>query len=85
LVSREAGRVSTPMRGPVLTDSERVTSAWKTIKEYAEQRIERLREKNDRPLDEVKTAHLRGQIEELRNLAALDKPAPQTEADDESA
>ncbi len=70
------------MRAPVLTEAERLSGAWKTIKDYAEQRIALLREKNDKNLDPVKTAQVRGALSELKNLAALDQPAPQTEVDD---
>lgn len=69
---------------PLLDDIERQSAVWKKIKQHLEQRLAALREKNDKPtLDAERTAFIRGQIRELKNLAALDlKPAPQKDADD---
>ena len=69
-------------REPVLTEHERQHPLWLKIKKHAEDRLALARERNDKshPID--KTERLRGAIAELKHLAALDQPAPQTEADD---
>lgn len=67
---------------PLLTPTERDSPVWRKIKAHAEQRLESARKANDTNLDERKTAKLRGRIAELKHLATLDQPAPQTEAND---
>jgi hypothetical protein len=69
---------------PVLSTAEAQSAVYQKIKRYVEARVDELRKKNDRSLPADKTARLRGQIAELKHLAALDKPAPQLEADDPS-
>lgn len=70
------------MSEPVLDASDLKTVTWRKIKKHLDARIAALREKNDNPLHGAdKTALIRGQIKELRNLAALGT-APQTDADD---
>jgi len=49
------------------------TTAHEIIR-YLEDEIETLRKKNDKPLDEFKTAWLRGRIAENRTLLAKIKP-----------
>lgn len=68
---------------PVLSESEAQSALYRKIKAWAEGRLAELRAMNDSPTrDERATALLRGQIRELKNLAALDKPVPPVEADD---
>ena len=69
---------------PVLTAEEAASPLWRKIKAHLEHRLEQTRERNDSPSrGEGQTQFLRGQIHEIKYLAALDKPAPQTEADDD--
>ena len=66
----------------VLTPLEAQSAVWKKIKAHVEARLAKQRERNDRSQPIEKTEYLRGAIAELKYLAALDQPAPQTEADD---
>lgn len=61
---------------------DRTTSTWMRVEEWATARIDAQRKRNDGPLDAVQTAHLRGQVAALKELLALDKPAPETRTDD---
>lgn len=68
---------------PVLNEADLQSPTWIKIKKHLEERIAALRVRNDNGLlDERKTASLRGQLKEAKHLATLDKPAPQTDADD---
>jgi hypothetical protein len=49
---------------------------WLKVKEYAEQRISVLRQKNDGMLDELNTASIRGQIKAWKELVALEEDPP---------
>jgi hypothetical protein len=66
----------------LISEHERSSALWQKIRKHLEARRELLRAKNDGDLDERKTARLRGQIRELKNLMALDNPMPESEADD---
>jgi len=66
-----------------LTPLERDSAVWRKIKKYVEDRLVEMRERNDGNHSDIKTAQLRGRIAELKNLAGLDAPAPETEADDD--
>lgn len=66
----------------VLSHIEAQSAFWQKIKAHLDERLQRLREKNDGNLDERRTAELRGAIREIKNLAALDKPAPSVDATD---
>lgn len=68
---------------PFLNDAEINSALWKKIKTYCEERLSKARDRNDGNLDERRTAKLRGRIAELKHLATLDQPAPQTEANDD--
>lgn len=52
---------------------------WKAIVERAEQRLDTLRARNDGELDPIATAKLRGRIQELKELLALQAPAHATD------
>lgn len=78
---REKKESSTP-EAFGLTEFERQSPLWKRLMERNAKRLALLRSKNDNDKDAVATARLRGQIRELKNFAALDNPAQQTEADD---
>lgn len=67
---------------PVLTSDEAASPLWKKIKAHVEARLAGVRAKNDKTQPMDKTEQLRGRIAELKYLAALDRPAPQMEADD---
>lgn len=68
---------------PFLNDAERNSPLWRKIKAYCEERLSTARHRNDSNLDDRRTANLRGRIAELKHLATLDQPAPQTEANDD--
>ena len=53
---------------------------WRALEEMATAKLEGLRKKNDGQLDDLKTAHLRGRIAELKDLLTLAQPAPAQEA-----
>lgn len=75
--------MATKKAEPFLTEAEAGSQLWLKVREHITRRIAALRALNDDPaLDAGKTARLRGQIKELKNLAALDKPALQTDEDD---
>lgn len=62
---------------------EQDSQTWLAIHEWATERLDSLRKRNDGALDGVATAHLRGQIATLKQILALpDKVAP-TEPGDE--
>lgn len=68
-----------PVRDPnldiVLTDEERGSPAWRSLKAKFEARLEKMRRDNDNPnLTDVETATLRGHIACLKAVLALDKP-----------
>lgn len=69
-----------------LSDTDAHSEAWLRIKEHLEQRLKAYRSQNDGDLDEIKTAKLRGRINELKYLLALDQkddPVPaQVTSDD---
>ena len=61
---------------------ERDSLTWKAIMDRSEDRLNALRRKNDGALGIEQTAHLRGRIAELKELLALDNPAPAQVADE---
>ena len=66
-----------------LDQGEAASYLWKKLKGHMEARLALLRSKNDDPnKDGNATAMLRGRIKELKNLMALDNPAPSMEAED---
>lgn len=64
---------------PVLTPEEFKSPVWLKLKAHFEARVTKLRMHNDRKLGHDDTTELRGRIRELKNLSALDKPAPSIE------
>lgn len=66
----------------LLSEHERTNPVWVKIKKHLEGRLDLLRSMNDKHHDAETTARLRGRIREVKELAALDNPAPQMEADD---
>lgn len=57
-----------------LNDLEARTPLWMRLRGHMEQRLAELRAQNDTPLDDRKTAELRGRIAMLKELLAADKP-----------
>lgn len=57
-----------------LSESDTRSEVWLRLKSHMEDRLQTLRAQNDGDLDEVKTAKLRGRINELKYLLALDQP-----------
>lgn len=70
------------MADPVLTDEDRRSATWQKIKAYMDKRVELLRAKNDKNLDERKTALLRGSIAELKHLMNLGTERPMVPDED---
>lgn len=65
----------------VLDKHEFASAVWLKLKRHMEERIEALRRKNDRHVDERRTSQLRASIGELKYLTGLDaeKPGPPPE------
>lgn len=61
---------------------EQDSSTWLVIHEWASERLDQLRKRNDGPLDAVATAHLRGQLATLKQLLALPQAAPTAPGDE---
>lgn len=57
-----------------LNDLEARTPLWMRLRGHMEQRLAELRAQNDTPLDDRKTAELRGRIAMLKELLAADRP-----------
>ena len=55
---------------------EQDSATWLAVHEWATERLEQLRKRNDGPLDDVATAHLRGQVATLKQILALPHAAP---------
>lgn len=66
-----------------LTEAESHSKLWLKLKKIMEERLNKHRVTNDKNLDEVVTAKLRGQIAELKFLLDLEipDPAPTKDAD----
>jgi hypothetical protein len=67
----------------VLTEGDLISPCWLRLKAHMEKRIDLLRRQNDGHHDEIKTAALRGAIQEIKNLLALETPAPMLDPDGE--
>jgi hypothetical protein len=67
---------------PLLNQLERQSAVWVKIERHLAARLEILRAKNDKDLDDRKTSALRGRIAEVKHLTALGNPAPTMETDD---
>ena len=59
-----------------LTNLEVTTSLWEKLAAHYQKRLVILREKNDGKLSAEETAHIRGQIQEVKQLLELAVPAP---------
>lgn len=59
-----------------LTPLERAQPVWVKIEAWLKQRIEDQSRENEKDLDELKTARLRGEIKALRGLLALGEEVP---------
>jgi len=51
-----------------LSEGEQMTPLYIKLKKHLEARLDEHRQKNDRSLNAEETAHVRGQIEELKHL-----------------
>lgn len=65
------------MKRLALSFEDKQSPTWRKIKAHLEERLQLSREKNDNEQPEDKTALLRGEIRALKELLALDKPAPE--------
>lgn len=76
------------MRGPVkliiedfLTDDERTSPVWQSVRQHLERMLAKKRLDNDNPnLTDVQTATLRGHIQCLNAMLALGRKPPQMTA-----
>lgn len=64
-----------------LISAEANSALWKRIKDHMQERLDEYRVKNDKSLDPIQTAYLRGQISTLKNLMELDQPEPSNVAE----
>jgi hypothetical protein len=55
----------------VLTPDDLTSFTWLKLKKHYEERLALLRRRNDKPLSEMETAYLRGEIQALKNSLAL--------------
>jgi hypothetical protein len=55
---------------------------WRAVNAYLQERLSACREKNDKALDALATATLRGEISALKDLLALPFQVTQVERDD---
>lgn len=55
----------------------RSTAGWQDTKAFLEGRLAELREQNDQPHDEIKTAGIRANIALIKEMLAVDKKAPE--------
>jgi hypothetical protein len=55
------------------------STTWMRFRQFAIERLEELRQRNDGDLDEAETQRVRGQIAELKHWLALDHPTPTLE------
>ena len=62
-----------------ITASDKSNPLWEKLLEMFEQRIDHLRRENDKPVDAIETAKLRGGIAELKRLINMDKEKPVVE------
>lgn len=59
-----------------LVAEDRVSRTWSRIEQHLTDRMQQLRQDNDRALDETETAALRGKISEVKRLIALGDAPP---------
>lgn len=67
---------------PVISEFEAKGGTWLRVKAHLERRLALMRAKNDASMGIEKTERLRGRIQEIKNLMALDKPTPPAEEND---
>lgn len=61
----------------LLLPGDKVSPTWQRLKAYFEQELANARTKNDNEkLDPIQTALIRGRIQTLKNLLALENPPP---------
>jgi hypothetical protein len=56
---------------------DKQSPTWRRLKAHLEERLRLARESNDTEQPEERTARTRGEIKVLKELLALDKPAPE--------
>lgn len=59
-----------------LSNEERQSALWLKLRAHLEDRLEALRFQNDGDRTPEETAKIRGRIAEVKNMLALDPPAP---------
>jgi len=66
-----------PINPGDLTDEERQSPLWKKVQVVLEERLQTLREKNDKPSTPEDTADTRGRIAEVKRMLGLGEERPQ--------
>lgn len=59
-----------------LSQGDKVSSLWVRLCAHMEERVSAARQRNDKPLPEMETAMLRGEIKALTRLIALGDDQP---------
>lgn len=67
----------------VLSEFDRGTATWHKLKAHLQARLEMLRTRNEKHVDERKTSQLRSSINELKYLISLDQDKPQEPPENE--
>jgi hypothetical protein len=66
----------------ILTESELSSPVWDKIKKHYEARIQTLRAENDKNMNDIETATLRGRIREAKLVLDLGNPKPKIDYDE---
>lgn len=70
------------MTEPVLTEGDRNNATWKRLEEHLKKKLAKLREKNDKDMQERDTVRLRGHIECVKEILSLGTVTPITPSED---
>lgn len=66
-----------------LSEEERMSATWASIKIKVQARLQVMRERNDQPMTESETATLRGHIACLKGFLTLEKNRPPDDGQDD--
>ena len=67
------------MSRPVFTESEKQMPIFKKLIDYWNERLNTLRQENDKPKSDTDTAMIRGRIDEIKMLLKLQNDEPEFE------
>lgn len=71
------------MSAPLLDQNDRNGGTWTKLKRHLEEKLARLRERNDADLPELKTARIRGHIQAIQQILLLGTDKPPIQSEDE--